>query len=112
MLAYLGEKERARKWASIEPDDVMDQYNTACAFAQMGEPDQALDLLESGLRGAPQAPWDDEARPRFDALAWPSAIPSPDRARGSALSCGADRAQRQLFKMKVVGQVTVHSRMS
>jgi adenylate cyclase len=57
MLAYLGEKERAKEWASraltIEPDDVMDHYNIACAFAQMGEPDQALDLLETCLRRAP-----------------------------------------------------------
>jgi adenylate cyclase len=57
MLAYLGEKERAKEWASraltIEPDDAADHFNIACAFAQMGELDQALDLLESCIRKAP-----------------------------------------------------------
>jgi len=56
-LAHLGEKERAKEWASravtIELDDAGDQYNIACAFAQMGEPDQALDLLEISVRTAP-----------------------------------------------------------
>jgi adenylate cyclase len=56
-LAYLGEKERAMEWASraliIEPDDALDRYNLACAFAQIDEPDQALDLLESYFRKAP-----------------------------------------------------------
>jgi adenylate cyclase len=50
-LAYLGEKERAKQWASraqaIEPDDFMDHYNLACALALMSEVEQALDLLES-----------------------------------------------------------------
>ena len=44
------------EWASraliIEPDDAMDRFNLACAFAQM-DADQALDLLESCLRKAP-----------------------------------------------------------
>jgi adenylate cyclase len=56
-LAYLGEKERAKEWASraltIEPDDEVDHYNIVCSFAQMGEPDQALDVLEPSLRRAP-----------------------------------------------------------
>jgi adenylate cyclase len=56
-LAYLGEKERAKEWASraltIEPDDPVAFYNVACAFAQMDEPDHALDLLESYVRNAP-----------------------------------------------------------
>ena len=56
-LAYLGEKARAKEWAAraltIEPDDVMDHHNIACAFAQMGELDQAIDLLETCVRGAP-----------------------------------------------------------
>jgi adenylate cyclase len=50
-LARLGEKERAKQWAfraqAIEPDDPIDHYNLACALAQMNEPDQALDVLES-----------------------------------------------------------------
>jgi adenylate cyclase len=58
-LSYLGEKERAMEWASraliIEPDDAMDRYNLACAFAQMDEPDEALNFLESYFRKAPPA---------------------------------------------------------
>jgi adenylate cyclase len=50
-LARLGEKERAKQWALraqiIEPDDPMDHYNLACALAQINEPEQALDMLES-----------------------------------------------------------------
>jgi adenylate cyclase len=50
ILAYLGEKERAKEWAAraliLEPDDTVGQYNIACAFAQMGEAEQALELLE------------------------------------------------------------------
>ena len=49
-LAYLGERERARQWASraraIEPDDLIDHYNLACALGQMNEVEQALDVLE------------------------------------------------------------------
>ena len=45
------------EWASraliIELDDAMDSFNLACAFAEMDELDQALDLLESCLRKAP-----------------------------------------------------------
>jgi len=56
-LAYLGEKERAKEWASraltIDPDDPIDFYNVACAFAQMDELDSAVDLLESSIRKAP-----------------------------------------------------------
>jgi len=56
-LAYLGERERAKEWASralmIEPDDAIDLYNVACTFAQMDEPDYALDLLECSVRNAP-----------------------------------------------------------
>jgi adenylate cyclase len=37
----------------IEPDDALDRYNLACAFAQIDQPDQALDLLESYFRKAP-----------------------------------------------------------
>jgi adenylate cyclase len=52
-LAYLGEKERAKEWASraliIEPDDPINHYNIACAFAQMNEPERAVELLESCL---------------------------------------------------------------
>ena len=82
VLADLGEKERAMEWASraliIEPDDAMDRFNLACAFAEMDEPDQALDLLESCLRKAPP-----------DDLAWitqdPDMLPLRDHPRYQAL---------------------------
>jgi adenylate cyclase len=49
-LARLGERERAEEWIRraliIEPDDATDQYNLACALAQMNEPEKAMDLLE------------------------------------------------------------------
>src|SRR5262249_49146215 len=50
-LARLGEKDRAKEWAfraqAIDPDDPIDHYNLACALAQMNEPEQAIDMLES-----------------------------------------------------------------
>jgi adenylate cyclase len=53
-LAHLGERERAEEWATraqiIGLDDPIDELNLACAFAQMGEPERALDHLESSLR--------------------------------------------------------------
>jgi adenylate cyclase len=51
VLALLGVKGRAKEWASramtIEPDDPGVQFNLGCALAQIDEPEQALDLLES-----------------------------------------------------------------
>jgi adenylate cyclase len=52
-LNALGEKERARAWVErallFDPDDVLMRYNLACAVAQMGDADYALDLLEQSL---------------------------------------------------------------
>jgi adenylate cyclase len=52
-LAKLGEIERAKEWVSraltIDPDDVLTQYNVACFYSQLGELDRALDLLEALL---------------------------------------------------------------
>jgi adenylate cyclase len=49
-LAYLGEKERGLEWISrallIEPEELQDHFNAACALALLGEPNQALDQLE------------------------------------------------------------------
>jgi adenylate cyclase len=58
-LAYLGEKERVKEWASraltIEPDDTMHHYNIACAMTQIGDLDYALDQLECYLpKGPPE----------------------------------------------------------
>jgi adenylate cyclase len=57
-LVALGEKERAREWISralvIEPDDILTQYNVACACTDLGDTDAALDLLERILPKAGQ----------------------------------------------------------
>jgi adenylate cyclase len=49
-LAYLGEKERGLEWISraliIEPEELRDHFNSACALALLDEPNQALDQLE------------------------------------------------------------------
>lgn len=49
-LAHLGERDRARDWAArtlaMDPDDMNAQYNIACVFSQLGETDQAIELLE------------------------------------------------------------------
>ncbi len=53
LLVLLGENERAKEWISrtliVEPDDVVIRFNLACSLAQMNEPEQALDLLESSV---------------------------------------------------------------
>jgi adenylate cyclase len=59
-LAHLGERDRAREWAArtlaIDPDDLLAQYNIACAYAQLGDLDEAMDLLEKVMprRGTPE----------------------------------------------------------
>jgi adenylate cyclase len=57
-LVAVGEKEQAREWASralsIDPDDVLTQYNIACVYSQMGDIEQAFDLLERLLPNAGQ----------------------------------------------------------
>jgi len=59
-LAHLGEKDRAREWAArtlaIDPDDILAQYNIACTYAQIGDIDAAIDLLERMIprRGDPE----------------------------------------------------------
>ena len=49
-LVAVGDKDRAREWASralsIDPDDVLTQYNVACVYSLLGDIDRALDLLE------------------------------------------------------------------
>ncbi|WP_162917558.1 TPR end-of-group domain-containing protein [Dongia deserti] len=53
VLATLGETARARDWASmalsLDPDDLLTQYNTACAYALMGQAEAAIDLLERAI---------------------------------------------------------------
>ncbi|MCL6683679.1 TPR end-of-group domain-containing protein [Sphingomonas alba] len=62
-LATLGDKERALKWLErvklIDPDDNNARYNAACTYAQLGEIDHAMDLLELWIDhcGAEQERW-------------------------------------------------------
>ena len=62
-LAALGDKERALKWLErvrlIEPDDNNARYNSACTYAQLGEIDQAIGVLEEWVKhsGAEQKIW-------------------------------------------------------
>ena len=50
-LASLGQVEKAKAWMeralAIDPDDTHIKYNAACMWAQLGELDRALDLLEN-----------------------------------------------------------------
>jgi adenylate cyclase len=52
-LFELGEKERAREWTArsltIDPDDLVAQYNAACSYSRLGDIDTALGLLEKCL---------------------------------------------------------------
>jgi adenylate cyclase len=49
MLADLGEKDRAREWATrarlVEPEAVNLQYNLSCAMSSLGETDLAVEAL-------------------------------------------------------------------
>lgn len=66
-LARLGETARAKDWASLalslEPDDLLTQYNTACAYALLGEAEAAIDLLE---RAVPRVRGRLRTRSRYD----------------------------------------------
>jgi serine/threonine protein kinase/Flp pilus assembly protein TadD len=80
-LCYLGDRGRSREWAdralALDPNDSAVLYNVACAYAQLGLTDQALDCLESGtLNGAGLRSWIENdpdlntirAHPRFQAI--------------------------------------------
>ena len=49
-LTALDQPEEAKRWMeralSIDPDDTHIQYNAACMWAQLGDSDRALDLLQ------------------------------------------------------------------
>ncbi|MFN8180037.1 MAG: protein kinase [bacterium] len=53
-LAALGERDRGLQWArrarELAPDDTMTLYNLACIFSLAGEPEEALDSLESAIK--------------------------------------------------------------
>ena len=50
VLAALGENGRAKEWMEralqIDPDDPIAQYNAACMWAHLDEPERAMDALE------------------------------------------------------------------
>jgi adenylate cyclase len=52
-LAGMGRGEEARPWLkraiALDPDDSGTLYNAACTWAQLGDPEQALDALERWL---------------------------------------------------------------
>ena len=52
-LGYAGDKDRAQgmglRALAIDPDDVWTQYNVACVYANLGDIEQALDVLERVL---------------------------------------------------------------
>jgi adenylate cyclase len=86
-LARLGETARARDWASLalslDPDDLLTQYNAACAYALLGDAETAIGLLERvvpRVRGRlrTRARYDSDldslrSHPRFQALLRPAA---------------------------------------
>ena len=49
-LAALGDKKGAKEWLAramaIDPDDNIARYNAACTYAQLGEIDRSVELLE------------------------------------------------------------------
>ncbi len=52
-LAFLGERDNALEWLSrslaTDPGDTNIQYNAACTYAQLGEVERSIDLLEAWL---------------------------------------------------------------
>lgn len=93
VIAHLGDRERAKQWLeralAIDSDDNHARYNAACTYAQLGETERALDLLENWSRhmGTDSAVWFrrdpdlDPIRdhPRFQALLKVPDARSPDR---------------------------------
>ena len=61
-LAFLGEADQAEKWAersiSLEPHNYGVRYNSACAYAVIGKPAEAIDNLEFIYSNIPRVrPW-------------------------------------------------------
>ena len=61
-MAKLGKVERAKEWASraleIDPNDMKTRYNLGCFYAQIGELDIAMEMLESiPLEGQGSRSW-------------------------------------------------------
>ena len=92
-LAHLGERDRAREWAdralAIDPDDLLAQYNIACTYAQLGDLEEAMDLLEQMMprRGTPvQMLWfqnDSDIDPVRSHPRYQKLVEAIERAQGS-----------------------------
>jgi adenylate cyclase len=72
-LVFLGDRDRAMHWLrhamEIDPGDNLMLYNAACAYALMGEADQAFDILERWLpQVAPDSRLWFETDPDLDGL--------------------------------------------
>jgi adenylate cyclase len=56
VLAAMGDKEKALDWLNhslaIDPEDPNSQYNAACTYAQLGEQEPAMGMLEKWARSA------------------------------------------------------------
>jgi adenylate cyclase len=92
-LAHLGERDRAREWAArtlaIDPDDSLAQYNIACAYAQLGDLEEAMDLLEKVMprRSTPGILWtknDSDLDPVRSHPRYRKLLETIERARASA----------------------------
>ncbi len=55
-LVTLGQSDRAKEWLNrsiaIDPEDLLTQYNVACAYTALGDTEAAFDLLERLLPNA------------------------------------------------------------
>ena len=66
-LVTLGQSDRAKEWLNrsiaIDPEDLLTQYNVACAYTALGDTEAAFDLLERLL---PNANHETKAWIRYD----------------------------------------------
>ena len=98
ILAAMGETDRAKRWMgralAIDPDDPHAQYNAACMWAQVGEPDKAFEALEIWSRIASR-----------DLLEWIKHDPDMDPLRNDP------RYQRLVERIDLEGRQVVEPPM-
>lgn len=91
-LAGLGENERAKEWLElalvIDPDDNNCRYNAACTYAQIGDADRAIDVLEEWTQyaGTEQKTWfvhDADLDPIRDHPRYPQLLKLVERIRSN-----------------------------
>jgi len=94
-LVQLGEKEKALKWLErvmiIDPNDNGARYNSACAYALLGELDRAIDLLNDWVKeaGPEQKNWfihDADLDPIRDHPRYPDLLKAVERAGAIAIT--------------------------